>query len=52
MLVHEKIFQIGLTILALNVDKGRCWGGGVATTPPPTEHKLTYFSDHEDDIQS
>ena len=51
MLVHEKIFQIGLTILALNLDKGRCWGRG-GNPPPPTEHKLTYFSDHEDDIQS
>ena len=26
-------------------------GGGVATTPS-IEHKLTYFSNHEDEIQS
>ena len=26
--------------------------GRVATPPPPTEQKLTYFSKHEDDIQS
>ena len=25
---------------------------GVATTPPPIEQMLTYFSNHEDDIQS
>ena len=47
--VHEKIFQIGLTVLALKLDKRRVLGGGVATTP--IEQKLTYFSNHEDDIQ-
>ena len=48
---HEKIFQIGPTILALKLDKGRVLG--VATTPPPPiEQKLTYFFNHEDDIQS
>ena len=47
--VHEKYFQIGLTVLALKLVKGGCWGG-VATTP--IEQKLTYFSYHEDDIQS
>ena len=45
--VHEKIFQIGPTVLALKLDKGRVLGGGgVATTP------MDYFSNHEDDIQS
>ena len=48
--VHEKYFQIGPTFLALKLVKGGCWGGGVATTP--IEQKLTYFSNHEDDIQS
>ena len=52
--VHEKIFQIGPTVLALKLDKGRVLAGGVATTPPPSpiEQKLTYFSSYEDDIQS
>ena len=48
--VHEIIFQIGPTILTLKLDKGTVLG--VATTPHPTEKKLTYFSNHEDDIQS
>ena len=47
--VHEKIFQIGPTVLALKLDKGRVLGGG---NHPATEQKLTYFSNHEDDIQS
>ena len=48
--VHEKIFQIGPTVLALRLDKGRVLG--VATIPSPIEQKLTHFSNHEDDIQS
>ena len=47
----KKHFQIGPTVLALKLDKGRVLG--VATTPHlPIEQKLTYFSNHEDDIQS
>ena len=44
----KKFFQIGLTVLALNVDKGRVLGGG-------NHHYglyFTYFSNHEDDNQS
>ena len=48
--IHEKTFQIGATVLALKLDKWRMLGGGGATIP--IEQKLTYFSDHEDDIQS
>ena len=49
--VHEKNFQIGPTVLALKLErKGRVLGGG--NHPPPIEQKLTYFSNHEDDIQS
>ena len=48
--VHEKIFQIGPTFLALKLDKGRVLG--VATTPPPYGLFLTYFANHENDIQS
>ena len=44
-----KNFQIGPTVLALKLDKGRVLGG-MAT--PSIEQKFTYFSDHEDDIQS
>ena len=46
--VHEKMFQIGATVLALKLDKGRVLGVAI----PPIEEKLTYFSNHEDDIQS
>ena len=48
--VHEKIFQIGSTVLALKLHKERALGGGGVATP--IEQKLTYFSNHEDDIQS
>ena len=48
--VHEKNFQIGPTVLALKLDKGRVLGGG--NHPLLTEQKLTYFSNQEDDIQS
>ena len=41
-------FQIRPTVLALKLDKGGCWEGGGNT---PIEQKLTYFSNHEDDIQ-
>ena len=44
--VHEKIFQIGPTILALKSDKGRVLGGG----HHPHGLLFTYFSDHEDKI--
>ena len=47
--VQEKIFQIGLIVLALKLDKGGVLGGG---SNPPIEQKLTYFSSHEDKIQS
>ena len=46
--VHEKKFQIGPTVLALKLDEGRVLG--VAT--PHGWTFFTYFSDHEDDIQS
>ena len=46
--VDERIFQIGPTVLTFKLDKGE--GAGVATIW--TEQKLTYFSYHEDDIQS
>ena len=46
--VHEKKFQIGPTVLALKLDKERVLRG-MATTPMDF---LTYFSNHEDDIQS
>ena len=45
----KKIFQIGPTDLPLKLDKGRVLR--VATTTP-IEQKLTYFSNHGDDIQS
>ena len=45
---HEKIFQIGPTVLALKLDKGRVLGGGVATTPPLTFY---LFFNHEDEIE-
>ena len=49
--VHGKIFQIGPTVLALKLDKESVLGG-VPTPPssPPIKQKLTYFSNHEDDI--
>ena len=47
----KRDFQIGPTVLALKLEKGRDLG--VATIPPPpTEQKLAYFSNHKDDIQS
>ena len=46
----KKIFQIRPTVLALKLDKGRVLGGG--NPPLPIEEKLTYFSNHEGDIQS
>ena len=49
--VHGKLFQIGPTVLALKLHKGRVLGGG-GWQPPLIEPKLTYFSNHEDDIQS
>ena len=39
------------TVLALKLEKGRVLGGG-NQTPPALEQKLTYFSNHEGDIQS
>ena len=39
----KKLFRSD-AILDLKLDKGR--------VPPPIEQKLTYFSNHEDDIQS
>ena len=41
--VHKKIFQIGPTVLALKLDKGRVLGA---------DFSFTYFSNHEDDSQS
>ena len=50
-----KNFQIGPTVLALKLDKGRVLGvrqpQPMPPSPPPTAHKLTQFSNHEDDIQ-
>ena len=40
-------YRLGSKIKQRDGAGGR--GGGLATTP--TEQKLTYFSDHEDDIQ-
>ena len=48
--VHERIFQVGPTVLALKLGKERLLGGVLATTPPWTF--FTYFSNYEDDIQS
>ena len=45
------IFQIGPIILALKLGKGRVLGGW-QPPPPSIEQKLTYFSNHEDNIQS
>ena len=42
-----KIFQIGPTVLALKLDKGRVLRGW---RPFPMDF-FTYFSNHEDDIQ-
>ena len=39
--VHEKIFQIGAIVLALELDKGRVLGG--VATPPTEQQKLTFF---------
>ena len=46
--VHEKRFQIGLTVFALKLDKRRVLGVAM------TLHGLlfTYFSNHEHDIKS
>ena len=44
-----KNFPIGPTVLALKLEKGRVLGDG---NHPPIEQKLTYISNHEDDIQS
>ena len=41
----KKVFQIGPTMLALKLDKGRVLGVG-------TEQKLTSFSNHKNEIQS
>ena len=46
--VHEKIFHIVATVLALKLDKGRALRG----FKHPMEQKVTYFSNHDDDIQS
>ena len=51
--VHGKIFQIGPTVLALKLDKDSVLGGAnhpLPPPPPPIKQKLTYFSNHEDDI--
>ena len=48
--VYQNIFQIGPTILALELDKGRVLGGG-GGQPAPMDF-FTYFSNYEDDIQS
>ena len=49
----KKIFQIGPTVLALKLDKGRVLGGGGGEgNHSHIEQKLTYVSNHEDDIQS
>ena len=51
----KKIFQIGPTILTLKLDKRSILvrgGGWAVATTLPIEQKLTYFSNHEDDIQS
>ena len=49
---NKTIHQIGATILALKLDKGSAGWGGDNHLPPPTEQILTYFSNHEDDVQS
>ena len=49
--VHEKIFQIGPTVLALKLDEERVLGGGGGGNHLPWTF-FTYFSGHEDDIQS
>ena len=41
--VHEKHFQIETAVLALKLDKER--------VHPSIEQKLTYLSNHEDNIQ-
>ena len=43
-----KIFQIGPTVLALKLDKGKVLEG----SNPTIEQKFTYFYNHEDDIPS
>ena len=47
----KTFFQIRPTVLALKLDKERVLMGG-NHPPPPIEQTLTYFSNHEDDIQS
>ena len=49
-----KFFQIGVTVLALKLNKGVWWGGGGGGNhpSPSIEQKLTYFAGHEDDIQN
>ena len=48
--VHEKIFKIRPTVLALELDKGRVLVGG--RQPPHIEFSVFYFSNREGDIQS
>ena len=47
--VHENIFHIGPTVLALKLDEGRAMEGG-GGQPSPMDF-FTYFSNHEDDIK-
>ena len=48
-----KKFSVWTYRLGPKIRQGEDSGGVVATTPPPqTEQKLTYFCNHEDDIQS
>ena len=46
----KKNFQIGPIVLALKLDKGRVLSGWQPSRS--IEQKLTYFSNHEDDMQS
>ena len=48
--IHEKIFKSDL--LSWPKIRQRMGAGGWQPLPPPTEQKLTYFSNHESDIQS
>ena len=46
---HQKLCQIGSTVLALKLDKGRVLG--VATISLPRRLFFTYFSNYEDGIK-